>query len=225
MPRTARPRTVAHNTKSQAVLVARGLRRAYPEAKCALNFTTPVELLIATILSAQCTDTRVNIVTKDLFHKYPSVKALADAKLTDLEKVIQSTGFFRAKAKSIKGCATGLVDEHGGKVPQDLDALVKLPGVGRKTANVVLGTAFGIPSGVVVDTHVARLSKRLGLTKQTDAVKIERDLMAELPKREWIAFSHRMIAHGRQVCIARKPKCDICPLADICPRIGVPQRN
>ena len=139
----------------------------------------------------------------------------------DLEGAIQSTGFFRNKAKSISGAANRLVAEHGGEVPRDLAALVKLPGVGRKTANVVLGTAFGIPTGVVVDTHVARLSKRLGLTRHSDPVKIEQDLMQLLPKREWIDFSHRMIAHGRQVCIARKPKCDACPLADICPRIGV----
>ncbi len=177
--------------------------------------------MIATILSAQCTDTRVNIVTKDLFKQFPNPAAYATAKRADLERAIQSTGFFRNKAKSIALCCEQLVADHDGKVPKDLETLVKLPGVGRKTANVVLGTAYGIATGVVVDTHVARLSKRLGLTKHTDAVKIERDLMALLPKREWIDFSHRMIAHGRRICVARKPKCDVCSLADVCPKIGV----
>jgi endonuclease-3 len=163
----------------------------------------------------------VNIVTKDLFRKYRGARAYAVAPRPELEKAIQSTGFFRNKAKSIAGCCRQLVDAHGGEVPQDLERLVKLPGVGRKTANVVLGTAFGIPTGVVVDTHVGRLSRRLGMTRQTDAVKVERDLMAQLPRREWIGFSHRMIAHGRKICLARKPKCDICPLADVCPKIGV----
>jgi endonuclease-3 len=164
---------------------------------------------------------RVNIVTKDLFKKYPDAEAFAAAKLSDLERAVQTTGFFRNKAKNIKACCSELVASHGGEVPQDLETLVKLPGVGRKTANVVLGTAFGIPTGVVVDTHVGRLSKRLGLTTHNDPVKIERDLMAILPKRDWVDFSHRMIAHGRQVCVARKPRCSICPLADVCPRIGV----
>jgi endonuclease-3 len=209
------------DAKRHAALVVRRLRAAYPDAECALQFRTPLELLVATILSAQCTDVRVNLVTPALFKKYPDAGAFAAAKPAELEKAIQSTGFFRNKAKSIKACCTELVKEHGGQVPRDLESLVKLAGVGRKTANVVLGTAFGIPTGVVVDTHVGRLSKRLGLTTHTDAVKIERDLMALLPKKEWIAFSHRMIAHGRKVCIARKPKCDVCPLADICPRIGV----
>jgi endonuclease-3 len=193
----------------------------YPDAHCALEFKTPLQLLVATILSAQCTDVRVNIVTKELFKKYPDAKAFAAAKLPDLERAVQSTGFFRNKAKNIKACCSELMESHAGQVPQDLDMLVKLAGVGRKTANVVLGTAFGIPTGVVVDTHVGRLSKRLGLTRHTDPVKIERDLMALLPKREWVDFSHRMIAHGRQVCVARKPRCQICPLADVCPRIGV----
>ena len=209
------------DAKRHAAGVVRRLKAAYPDAHCALVFRSPLELLVATILSAQCTDVRVNMVTPDLFAKYPDAQALAAARTADLERAIQSTGFFRNKAKSIAGAAGRLVAEHGGEVPQDLATLVKLPGVGRKTANVVLGTAFGIPTGVVVDTHVARLSKRLGLTRHTDAVKIEQDLMRLLPKREWIDFSHRMIAHGRQICLARKPKCDVCPLADICPRIGV----
>jgi endonuclease III len=177
--------------KRHATLVVKRLKAAYPDAHCALNFHTPLELLVATILSAQCTDVRVNIVTKELFRKYPSAQAFADARLGDLERAIQSTGFFRNKAKNIKNCCRELVERFDGKVPRDLDALVKLPGVGRKTANVVLGTAFGIPTGVVVDTHVTRLSRRLGMTTHTDAVKIERDLIAELPKREWIDFAHR----------------------------------
>lgn len=209
------------DAKRHAASVVRRLKAAYPDAHCALVFRSPLELLVATILSAQCTDVRVNLVTPELFAKYPNAQALASARMADLQRAIQSTGFFRNKAKSIAGAASRLVSEHGGEVPQDLATLVKLPGVGRKTANVVLGTAFGIPTGVVVDTHVARLSKRLGLTRHTDPVKIEQDLMRLLPKREWIDFSHRMIAHGRQVCLARKPKCEVCPLADICPRIGV----
>lgn len=212
------------DAKRHAAQVVRRLKKAYPEAVCALQFQTPLQLLVATILSAQCTDVRVNLVTKDLFRKYPDAQAFAAARPHELERAIQSTGFFRNKAKNIKACCTTLVGEHDGQVPQQLDALVKLPGVGRKTANVVLGTAFGIPTGVVVDTHVARLSQRLGLTRHKDPVKIERDLMAELPKREWIGFSHRMIAHGRQICVARKPKCEVCPLAEICPKIGVAHR-
>ncbi len=209
------------DAKRHAARIVRRLKAAYPDVNCALNFSSPFELLIATILSAQCTDTRVNIVTQDLFRRFSSPAAYATARRDELERAIQSTGFFRNKAKSIAGCCQRLVAEHDGQVPQDLDTLVKLPGVGRKTANVVLGTAYGIPTGVVVDTHVARLSKRLGLTRQTDAVKIERDLMAVLPKREWIDFSHRMIAHGRQICQARKPKCDQCPLDALCPKFGV----
>lgn len=209
------------DAKRHAAQVNRRLKATYPDAHCALNFKTPLQLLVATILSAQCTDVRVNLVTKELFKTYPDAKAFAAAKLPDLERAVQSTGFFRNKAKNIKAACTELVESHAGQVPQDLESLVKLAGVGRKTANVVLGTAFGIPTGVVVDTHVGRLSKRLGLTRQTDPVKIERDLMALLPKREWVDFSHRMIAHGRQVCVARKPRCQICPLAEVCPRVGV----
>jgi endonuclease-3 len=209
------------DAKRRAALITRRLKAAYPDAHCALNFKTPLQLLVATILSAQCTDVRVNIVTKDLFKKYPDAEAFAAAKLSDLERAVQTTGFFRNKAKNIKACCSELVASHRGLVPQDLETLVKLAGVGRKTANVVLGTAFGIPTGVVVDTHVGRLSKRLGLTVHKDPVKVERDLMALLPKGQWVAFSHRMIAHGRKVCVARKPRCSICPLADVCPRIGV----
>ena len=213
------------DAKRRAAAIVRRLKAAYRDAHCALNFKSPLELLVATILSAQCTDTRVNIVTKDLFRKYRDARAYAAAGLPDLERAIQSTGFFRNKAKSIAAACGKLVAVHGGQVPQDLDAMVALPGVGRKTANVVLGTAFGLPTGVVVDTHVTRVSRRLGLTKHTDAVKIERDLVALLPKGEWIDYSHRVIAHGRQVCVARKPKCEICSLADLCPRVGVAERS
>jgi endonuclease-3 len=212
---------MAAEAKRHAGKVAKRLARHYADAQCALEFSSPLELLIATILSAQCTDERVNMVTPVLFKTYPSAKDLAEAPPEAIERIIQRTGFFRNKARSIKECCRQLVEEHGGQVPQDLESLVRLPGVGRKTANVVLGTAFGIPSGVVVDTHVGRLSIRLGLTENTDAVKVERDLMEQLPQKEWIAFSHRMIHHGRRICTARNPKCDICPLNDICPKIGV----
>ncbi len=207
--------------KKQAARVTRGLRRAYPDAACALVHKTPLELLIATILSAQCTDERVNLVTKTLFRKYRKAADYACAPLAELEDDIRSTGFFRNKARNIQACCQQLVERFGGQVPRDMDALVELPGIGRKTASVVLGTAFGIASGVVVDTHVTRLSRRLGLTSHKDAEKIERDLMEQLPQKEWIDFSHRMIHHGRRICMARKPKCDECPLGDFCPRIGV----
>jgi endonuclease III len=213
------------DAKRHAAQIVRRLKAAYPDARCALDYKTPLQLLVATILSAQCTDTRVNIVTKGLFKKYPDAQAFAGAKLPQLERAIQSTGFFRNKAKNIKACCGELVEAHGGQIPREIDELVKLAGVGRKTANVVLGTAFGIPSGVVVDTHVARLSHRLGMTRQKDPVKIERDLMDQLPKTEWVDFAHRMIHHGRKICIARKPKCEECTLSDVCPRIGVGGRT
>ena len=207
--------------KRYAAKIVKRLKAEYLDAECALTHRTPLELTIATILSAQCTDARVNIVTQDLFKKYQSAQDFAAAPIADLEKAVQSTGFFRNKARNIKACCQQLVDQHGGKIPQDMDQLVKLPGIGRKTANVVLGTAFGLSTGVVVDTHVTRLSNRLGLTTHSDAVKIERDLIALLPKSEWIDFSHRMIHHGRRVCVARKPRCEQCVLNDICPRVGV----
>jgi endonuclease III len=200
---------------------ARKLAREYPAAECALNFATPFQLLIATILSAQCTDERVNIVTRELFRHYPDARSLAAAPLPTVERLIQSAGFFRTKARNIVACSQQLVELHGGQVPQDLEALVVLPGVGRKTANVVLGTAYGIPTGVVVDTHVTRLSFRLGLTSHSDAVRIERDLMALLPKKEWIDFSHRLIHHGRRICKARRPLCEACVLSAVCPKVGV----
>ena len=207
--------------KKHAAAIVRLLKREYPEAECALVHDTPFELLIATILSAQCTDVRVNIVTKQLFAKYPTPAALFAVPIKRLQKLIQSTGFFRNKAKNIHECCEKLVNEHGGEVPAEIEQLVKLPGVGRKTANVVLGTAFRIASGVVVDTHVTRLSQRLGLTEHEDAVKIERDLIAVLPRKEWIDFSHRLIWHGRRVCKSRKPLCEQCVLNEVCPKIGV----
>jgi endonuclease-3 len=205
----------------QAAKVVKALARDYADAECALNFSSPVQLLVATILSAQCTDERVNIVTKDLFAQYPTAADLAAAPQSKIEKLIASAGFFRNKAKNIKAACQALVDEYDGEVPRDLDALVALPGVGRKTANVVLGTAYGLPTGVVVDTHVMRLTQRLGLTENTDPIKIERDLIALLPQKEWINFSHRLIHHGRRICNARKPKCGECSMQKFCPKIGV----
>lgn len=197
--------------------IIKRLKRAYPTAHCALNHTNAFELLIATILSAQCTDERVNIVTSTLFRKYRGPHEFADVSQEELENDIRSTGFFRNKAKSIRAASLRIVDEFGGKVPQKMEDILSLAGVARKTANVVLGNAFGIASGVVVDTHVSRLSQRLGLTKETTPEKIELDLQALVPKKHWIMFPHWMIFHGRQICQARKPKCTECVLADICP--------
>ena len=201
--------------------ICRRLAASYPDATCSLDFRSPFELVVATILSAQCTDRRVNMVTGDLFARWPTPARMAAATPAALEEVIRTTGFFRAKAKNILGCCQALVDRHGGEVPRTLAELVKLPGVGRKTANVVLGSAFGIPSGVVVDTHVGRIARRLGLTRHPDAVHAERDLIACLPEARWIEFSHRLIALGRAICTARKPRCETCPLADLCPKKGV----
>jgi endonuclease-3 len=215
------PAVAKKTSKQNANGIVRALRREYPDADCALDYETPLQLLIATILSAQCTDERVNLVTKELFRRYPTAGHLARVPIKTLEKAVQSTGFFRNKAKNIKACCAALVAKYEGDVPQDLDALVELPGVGRKTANVVLGTAYGLATGVVVDTHVSRISRRLGLTTEKDPVKIEQDLMKQLTKKEWVAFSHRVIHHGRRVCKARKPDCDNCSLSDLCPRIGI----
>jgi len=203
--------------KKRAAEIVKRLKRAYPDAHCALVHTSPFELLIATILSAQCTDVRVNIVTADLFRKYRSPQDFLAVPQRELEKDIHSTGFFRNKAKNIQAACKRIIEEFGGEVPQTMDELLTLGGVARKTANVVLGNAFGIASGVVVDTHVSRLSQRLGLTKNKTPEKIERDLAGLIPKRDWVMFPHWMIFHGRQVCIARKPKCGECVLADICP--------
>ena len=193
------------------------LKKTYPNARCSLDHSTPLELLVATILSAQCTDDRVNIVTKDLFRKYRSAKDYAAVPQETLERDIQSTGFYRNKAKSLRGMAQSLLDKHAGKVPATMDELTALAGVGRKTANVVLGNAFSQNVGVVVDTHVGRLSQRLGLTDHEDPVKIEQDLMKVVPQQDWTLWSHLLIHHGRAICQARKPKCDQCPLLPHCP--------
>ena len=207
--------------RRHAAMVNRRLARTYPDARCSLDHSNPLELLVATILSAQCTDERVNIVTRDLFRRYPTAEHYARAPLAELETCVRSTGFFRNKARAIRGAAALLAENHGGRVPSTMEELLTLPGVARKTANVVLGTAFGQASGVVVDTHVQRVSRRLGLTREEDPAKIERDLMALLPAREWVAFSHRVIQLGRRVCAARKPRCPQCPLADICPSADI----
>lgn len=193
------------------------LKKYYPDAVCALDHSNPEQLLIATILSAQCTDERVNIVTKSLFKKYPTIESLANAELHELENDVRPTGFFKNKARNLKNMARLLVEKHDSKVPQNLEELVELPGVGRKTANVVLGNSFNIASGIVVDTHVTRLSNRLGFTRHLDAVKIEEDLVEIVPKKDWIQFSHWLIVHGRQVCKARKPRCPVCFLQELCP--------
>ena len=194
------------------------LKRTYPHAKCSLDYTNPLELLVATILSAQCTDERVNIVTKDLFRRYRSAKDYAGVTPEELERDIQSTGFYRNKTKSLRGMGAALVERHQGKVPATMEELTHLPGVGRKTANVVLGNAFDQNVGVVVDTHVTRVSNRLGLTSHAvDAVKIEQDLMAIVPQEEWTLWSHLLIHHGREICQARKPRCTECPLLAHCP--------
>jgi len=197
------------------------LERTYPDAHCELNHSNALELLIATILSAQCTDKRVNLVTPGLFRKYPSAAAYAQAPAAELEQEIKSTGFFRNKAKNIRACCEALVAKHGGAVPRTMDELTALGGVGRKTANVVLGNAFGINCGVVVDTHVGRLSQRLGLSAETDPVKVEADLMRMVPPDRWTLFSHWLIWHGRRRCDARKPDCEGCEIRSDCPRIGV----
>ena len=197
------------------------LEREYPGAKCALDYTTPFELLIATILSAQCTDKRVNMVTPHLFRTYPDVASMASARQEDVEEIIKSTGFFRSKAKSIVGVANALLDQHGGRVPDTMDALVRLSGVGRKTANVILGNAFGKDEGIVVDTHVGRLSVRLGFTKETDPVKVEQALIPLFPREKWTLLAHLLIEHGRRTCEARRPKCGECVLNDICPSAEV----
>jgi endonuclease-3 len=200
--------------------ILNGLARLYPDARCALDYETPLQLLVATILSAQCTDKRVNLITPALFARYPDAAAFANARREELEGLIQKTGFYRSKAANVIACCQAIVAKHGGQVPRTMEELVALAGVGRKTANVVLGNCFGVP-GIPVDTHVRRLSRRLGLTAETDPVKIERDLMKLVPKEEWSMFAHRMIYHGRQVCHARKPRCEGCGLAKQCPRVGV----
>lgn len=218
--RRARRRTPG-DTATRTRTLLRRLHRAYPDAGCALLHTNPWQLLAATVLSAQCTDARVNLVTPALFARYPDAAAMAQARQPELEDLIRSTGFFRNKARNLIALAQALVAEHGGQVPRTMEQLRVLPGVGRKTANVVLGNAFGIDEGITVDTHVARLSGLLGLTRHTDPVKIERDLVALVPKKEWTAVSHLLITHGRRICIARRPKCGECVLADLCPSARV----
>lgn len=209
------------DTRERVKEIIRRLRREYPDAKCALNHTNPFELLIATILSAQCTDERVNKVTADLFRKYRGPADFAAASQRELERDIHSTGFFRNKAKNIIAASRQIVERFHGQVPDNMEDLLTLPGVARKTANVVLGCAYGVAVGIVVDTHVSRLSQRLGLTKNTSPEKIERDLMEIIPKRHWVMFSHWLIHHGRKVCKARKPECHKCVLADLCPSFGL----
>jgi endonuclease-3 len=201
--------------------IVKRLKEEYPNAQCALLHQDPLQLLVATILSAQCTDQRVNMVTPDLFHRYPTAQHYADAKPPELEGMIRSTGFFRNKAKSLKALGQALVEMHNGRVPQTMAELTRLPGVGRKTANVVLGNAFGIDEGVVVDTHVGRLSRRLALSEENNPDKVERDLMELVPEKEWTLWAHLLIDHGRAVCQARKPGCAYCVLVNLCPSAEV----
>ncbi|HEY0157130.1 MAG TPA: endonuclease III [Thermoanaerobaculia bacterium] len=208
--------------KQRAAEVNARLKNAYPDAKIELDFNNAFELLIATILAAQSTDARVNIVTKSLFRKYPNPRAFAEASQVAMETDVKQTGFFRNKAKAVIACSKALVEKHGGEVPRTMEELVELPGVGRKTANVILGNAHGINAGVIVDTHVTRLSGRLAFTRHADPVDIEQDLMKIVPRDEWTAFANRLILHGRRVCIARKPDCPNCVLNDICPSADLP---
>lgn len=212
---------MATDLKKRTAEIIKRLKKAYPDAHCALDHTSPFELLVATILSAQCTDERVNIVTADLFRKYRGPEDFVKVSQQELERDIHSTGFFRNKAKNIKAASRRLIEVYGGEIPRTMDEILTLGGVARKTANVVLGNAFGIASGVVVDTHVSRLSFRLGLTEEKTPEKIERDLQELVPKKHWVMFSHWLIFHGRRVCNARKPKCGQCVLADLCPSFPI----
>jgi endonuclease-3 len=207
--------------KRQARRVVEALKQAYPEAACALVHADPYQLLVATILSAQCTDARVNMVTPELFRRYPDTRALAQAEPSELESLIRSTGFFRAKARNLLAMARQVAERHGGQIPAELESLTALGGVGRKTANVVLGVAFGLAEGIVVDTHVKRLARRLGMTTGKTPEQIERELMRYIPRAEWVDLSHRLIQHGRRVCLARRPRCEACSLAGVCPKIGL----
>jgi endonuclease-3 len=207
--------------RARAAAIDGALAAAYPDADCELDFRDPYELLVATILSAQCTDSRVNKVTPSLFARFPDARSLTQADQGELETMIRSTGFFRSKARSLLALAREVVAHHAGEIPRSMDSLTSLPGVGRKTANVVLGTAFGLATGIVVDTHVIRVAGRLGLSTEHDPEKIERDLVALFPSASWIVLGHRLILHGRRVCSARKPACERCCLVTLCPRIGV----
>jgi endonuclease-3 len=206
--------------RKRAIALYRALSKLYPNVRCELNFKTPLQLLVATVLSAQCTDKRVNAVTPALFKRYRNVEELAGANLRELQTLIKSTGFYRAKAKNVKGLATKILKDYGGRVPDSLEELVKLPGVGRKTANVVLGHAFGTP-GITVDTHFGRLSRRFGWTKELDPVKVEFEVMKLIPEKEWTNLSQRMIWHGRRICHSRKPACGACPIASHCKSFGI----
>jgi endonuclease III len=206
---------------AHALEILARLKKEYPDAHCELDFETPLQLLIATILSAQCTDKRVNMVTPELFRSYPDAKSLASADVGELENMIRSTGFFRNKTKSLLGMSAAVAGKHNGEVPSTMEDLVHLPGVGRKTANVVLGNAFNINEGIVVDTHVGRLAVRLGLTNETDPVKVEQVLMTLIPRDDWTLVAHLLIFHGRRVCLARTPRCESCMLADVCPSARV----
>lgn len=211
------PRESKAARKERTAEIVRRLARMYPDAKCSLDYRNPFELLVATVLSAQCTDARVNATTPDLFAEYPDPGSMSRAAMERVEELVRPTGFFRNKAKALVGLSEGLVEQFDGEVPTSIESLTSLPGVGRKTANVVRGVAFGEADGVVVDTHVKRVSHRLGLTRHTDPEKIEQDLIELLPREERVVFTHRVIDHGRAVCTARKPKCEICDLSDICP--------
>lgn len=215
MSKVSRPRTAAER-KERLYRILDALSQRYPNVTCALNHSNAWELLVATILSAQCTDARVNMVTPELFRRFPTMQDLAVADVREVSEVIRSTGFFNNKAKSIVGAARTIIRDFGGEIPRTLDQLLTVPGAARKTSNVVLGTAFGIPSGVVVDTHVGRIALRLDLTKETNPVKVEQDLMKILPQDRWILFSHQVIHFGREICVARKPRCGECPLEGLC---------
>lgn len=215
------PRETAAARKERTMKIITALQRTYPEAHCELNFSSPLQLLVATILSAQCADKRVNLVTAELFKQYRSAADFADAPLAELEQAVKTTGFFRNKARNIKACCAALVEKFKGEVPRTMEELHALAGVGRKTANVVLGNAFNLNVGVVVDTHVTRLCNRLGLVKKTDAVKIEQELMSLVPQKDWTQFSHWLIWHGRRRCAARNPDCANCEIQKLCPQTGV----
>ncbi len=205
------------NKRARALKLLTRLKAAYPDARCSLVYANPLELLVATVLSAQCTDARVNLVTRSLFKKYRTARDYAEAPPSELEADIKPTGFYRNKARAIRACCEALVEGYGGEVPADMAALVTLPGIGRKTANVILGNAYEMAEGIVVDTHVRRLAGRLGLSVHTDPEKIEQDLMGMVPRKDWIILGHLLIDHGRKICIARAPKCPICPVNDLCP--------
>lgn len=221
--RSQSPRRPGISARKRVPLLMAKLTDLYPETKTALDFQTPFQLLVATILSAQCTDARVNMVTPALFARFPTAETMAAAASGEIEALVRSTGFYKNKAKNIRGASLAIVEKHGGQVPGTIEELVQLPGVGRKTANVVLGDAFGI-TGITVDTHVGRLSRRLGLTRKLDPVKVEKVLNRLVPRPAWTRFSHQLILHGRAVCASRKPKCEMCMLAELCPKVGVKRR-